>query len=396
VKDVICEESARLSLQVYRDRLRAIVLTGSLARNEGTFVQDQRGCRLLGDAELLLVYHERIVPPHADDLSVIRGKIEERIHRRGVRAEVTLTAVGPNYLRRLPPSIFAYELRACGEIIAGDPAILDLIPIFTPIEIPLDDAWRLLANRLVEQLESVNELLEGRPTLSPDTHYRTVKLYLDMATSLLVFAGHYAPTYEERAQNLTKLLEPPFPLKPFADEVAACTEWKISARDLVLDADRGFWERAIDQAEALWRWELAHLQQCDPSGARAELMDLWMRRQPLFERLRGWAHVVRQNGWHRSASRWPQWARRALKASPRYAVYATATDLLFALRSTRTGTVDQGNRASGSNDTILWHELNRGLPVLKRAASINGASAWQALAADALFNYRAFLSNTRS
>src|SRR5688572_30998474 len=53
MKHIICKETSRLGQQLYRDRLRAVVLTGSLARNEGTFIEGTGGCRLHGDAEFL-------------------------------------------------------------------------------------------------------------------------------------------------------------------------------------------------------------------------------------------------------------------------------------------------------------------------------------------------------
>jgi hypothetical protein len=395
MKDVICEEAARLGSQAYGDRLRAVALTGSLARNEATFVRHGQGCQLLGDAEFLFVFDERAPLASAHDLESIKEKITQGVCRRGIRAEVTLSAARPSYLRRLPPSIFAYELRSCGQIVAGDPEILRLIPEFTRADIPLDDAWQILANRLVEQLESVEELLEGRPTLSPGAHYRTVKLYLDMATSLLVFAGAYAPTYQERARNLVKVVEAPFPLKPFTDDVMACTEWKLSRRELI-NPEREFWERAVDYARALWGWELARLQRRDPATEPAELMALWMRRQPLHDRLRGWAHVVRQKGWHRSVVSWPYWLRRALETSPRYSVYAAATDLLFAFRSSKIARDSELNQFPRPNDGRSGYEPSARLPVQSQAASLNGGPAWRARAADVLLNYREFLVNTRA
>jgi hypothetical protein len=392
VKDVICEETARLGLQVYRDCLRAVVLTGSLARNEGTFVEDTQCCLLLGDAEFLLVFSERAVLPSDADIAVIRKKIEERIHRRGVRAEISLGAVRPNYLRQLPASIFAYELKACGKVVAGDPHILALIPEFTRDEIPLEDAWRLLANRLVEQLKSVDEVLERRLTLSPSAHYRTVKLYLDMATSLLVFAGGYAPTYEERARNLGKLMDSPsgatswpFPLKTFTDDVVMCTKWKLCPSCNVLDADQGFWERAIDYAQALWRWELAGLQRCEPNVEPAELMGLWMRRQPFRYRLRGWAYVVRKHGWRRSWREWSRWLRQFAHASPRHLVYATGSTVVFELRAARESRLVPG-----------LERLAHNLPVTAWPGPNGNRSPLQSLAESIVQNYKHFVVETRA
>jgi hypothetical protein len=391
----VVETTATLCRQVFHDRLRALVLTGSLARSEGTFVRADNEWCLLGDAEFLLVFDEKSRPPLADDTRLLSAKLEERTAQHGLGAEITLSPVRPGYLRRLSPSIFAYELKACGQVVLGEPDVLSLIPAFGVREIPLEDAWRLLANRLVEQLESVDELLEGRATLSPAAHYRAVKLYLDMATSLLVFVGGYAPTYEERAKTLRRLVEPParttswpFPSGPFADAVEACTEWKLSASDSLLDRSRAFWERAIDFAQALWRWELARLQGVD--APPAALMTLWMRRQPLRQRLRGWAHVLRQTGWHRSLAHWPRWARQALVASPRYVVYAAATDLLFGLRWPN---ILITNGSSGGPHRL---EPGRRLPLTPGAGAQNGGLVPELRAADVLFNYRSFLMNTRA
>lgn len=398
MKSVICEEVARLCQQVYREGLRAVVLTGSLARNEATFVKDDEGALLLGDAEFLLVFGNGATLPTSDDLRLIRQQIEERVRRRGLRADITLTAGPEAYLRALPPSIFAYELRTCGETLAGDAGALALIPDFSPADVPLEDAWRLLANRLVEQIEGVPELLERRPTLSPKLHYRTVKLYLDMATSLLVFAGGYAPTYEERARALALLrdAEPsasraPFALQDFCAEVGECTRWKLGAVDPGGDVPRAFWERAMAHANALWRWELVQLAGDDDAGAPDRtLMARWMRRQPLSARVRGWAHIVRQAGWSSSWSRWPAWARLALRTSPRYAVYATATELLFGLR-TSSGAAHDGGGANAQDQDVIAQ-----LPVAPRSKAANGGRTWTDIADDVLFNYHEFLVNTRS
>src|SRR5204862_702462 len=90
----------------------------------------------------------------------------------------------------------------CGQAIWGDAGALALIPDFSPSEIPLEDGWRLLCERIVEQLSVADQLLEWRPTLSAEAHYQTVKLYLDMATSFLLFSGVYAATCREPSKRL--------------------------------------------------------------------------------------------------------------------------------------------------------------------------------------------------
>ena len=57
-RPLILDETVALCTQVYKNRLRAIVLTGSVARDEGTFVNTAEGMTLLGDAEFFVVFHD--------------------------------------------------------------------------------------------------------------------------------------------------------------------------------------------------------------------------------------------------------------------------------------------------------------------------------------------------
>lgn len=394
MKGVIAEEVARRCRSAFGDRLRALVLTGSLARDEGTFVKDDSGCQLLGDAEFLLLLEGRAALPTRGALGALARQAEDSVQRCGLGAKISLTAGRLDYLRKLPPSIFAYELRHCGQTLVGPRETLSLIPDFPRGDIPREDAWRLLANRLVELLEGVDEILEAQPVLSPALHYRTVKLYLDMATSLLVFVGGYAPTYAERAATLRTLLASPRPARlpfdfaRFAADVIRCTDWKLGAAEAGDDVSRAFWARAVDYAHALWRWELAHLVECHDPVSNETLMDLRRRGQPFGERLRGWAHVVRQGGWRDGPSQWPRWARGALRTSPRYAVYAAAAALIFDLRSPHAPAVNRG--AEGRR----WCVVGETLPFARHLSG--RGTLRRSVAADVLLNYHRLLTNTRA
>jgi hypothetical protein len=383
LRDLICAETRAVCQQTYRQTLRAIVLTGSLARNEATFVEGSDGSTLLGDAEFLLVFHSGAPLPSTGDAHRVRLEIEGRLLRHGLRGTVTVSGVPPSYLRRLRPSIFAYELTAYGSVIAGDQSILNLVRRFAVSEIPLEDAWRLLANRIVEQLET----LQGRPAdetpLRDHVHYRTVKLVLDMATSLLVFVGGYKPTYAERSVSLRQLADSrgaaewPFPARAFADAVVDCTEWKLSDRPSD-GAQRAFWGRAVAYAQALWAWELVRLLKLANQLPVDVLIRQWMQRQPVGERARSWASVLRRSGWLRSLGYWPRWVRLAFRGSPRYLVYAAAGDLLF---------------SGGSVPPTTVRRIQRCLPVVSHIPGAASSSV-RHLATDILENYYRFLVET--
>jgi hypothetical protein len=307
-----------------------------------------------------------------------------------------LSPVRGAYLRRLRPAIFAYELRASGRVVWGDATVLSLAPAFSAADIPLEDAWRLLCNRLVEQLEVAADMSEPATDLPEPALYRTVKLHLDMATSLLVFLGSYEPTYRQRAERLRDLARRrsqsdryPFRLEPFARIVTACTDWKLAGGDE--PAPEGVsWAGVIERARRLWRWELVRLTGVSAELADHALLEAWLSRQPAADRARGWLHVLRKCGWQRSWRYWPRWAHLARRGSPRYLVYSAACRLLFELPRFE---------AEGSDETReggAWEGLWDDLPVIRPWASQRRALPWQEAASEITWSYHEFLVGTRA
>ncbi len=405
LKATICEETARQCAAEFGDPLRGMVLTGSLARDEATFLAEGQRCKLLGDAEFLLVFHERTALPSAPSLNVLSKRIENGLFGREILGHIALSAVHPAYLRKLRPHIFAYELRTCGQVIWGDSEILSLIPAFSPSDIPLEDAWRLLCNRMIEQLEVLDGLVDRPETLPPTVYYRTVKLYLDMATSLLVFLGAYEPSYRKRAEKLKELAESelpekrsPFPLPGFAERVAACTRVKVrgftSAGLSEAAGHNGvgfaYWEEAVEYARLLWRWESGRLTDTHVQLSNRALWERWMQRQPVSVRLRGWLCVLRKQGWHKSWREWFRWGRRSCQASPRYWVYAAASELFFRLPCL----LQQREEKAELNAD--WEALSEKLPVVRRIRTQEGRPIWLQLASEVVWNYHEFLVDTRS
>lgn len=396
LRATVGSETARLCAERYAGQLRAVVLTGSLARDEGTWRTDGGRSRALGDAEFLLVFGDRAPLPEAADVETLAERIDSHLAARGIVCPITLSPVGATYLRRLPPAIFAYELRTSGQVVWGDATVLSLIPAFAASDIPLEDAWRLLCNRLVEQLEAAPEMSERSTDLAEPALYRTVKLHLDMATSLLVFLGSYEPSYRQRAERLRELAgrqdqtgRYPFRLEPFARIVTACTEWKLAEGDA--PAPEGVsWEGVIERSHRLWRWEVARLSGASPELPDHALLETWLRRQPAADRARGWLHVLRKCGWQRSWRLWPRWAHLARRGSPRYLVYSAACRLLFELPRL------EGGASEGADETTVWQELWGDLPVIRPWANQRRALPWQEAASEITWSYREFLVGTRA
>ena len=381
----ICQEVERACRDLLSSSLRAVILTGSLARDEGSFLRNQHGWLLLGDADFLAVVDGGSVPGSVID--EIRRQSISALRRHGITAEIGIGIVAPEFFRKLRPHIFAYELRSCGRVIDGDATILSQIPAFTSEDIPRHDAFRLLANRMIELLEPIAQL-EPRSTHAPGLRYAIDKLYLDMATSLLVFYGQYAPTYSERLERLRRLAESasvsdaPFQLREFAERVAVCTESKLHPLETEFSLDD--LHQAIDCARALWQWELRRLRQERQGFARVFGGSEMPACESFEQWLRGWLYVLRHEGWHRGWRQWSRWLRLCLKASPRYLVYSAACELFFVVPK-----IEQGGSLS------LFAPLRDRIPLVEQA-SPGQADDWRALAREITHNYKELLVGTRS
>jgi hypothetical protein len=397
VTDSICEEASRACERKFGRGLRALILTGSFARGEGSFIRHNEIWQALSDAEFIAVLTDFARLPSAIEQREIQHKTCQALHACGVDCSLSFGFVHADFLRRLQPSIFAFELRACGRVLSGDTSVLSLAPQFRPSEIPLEDAWRLLCNRLVECLEVLACMGSQCEPVSPQASYRIVKLYLDMCTSLLVFCGAYEPRYAQRADALSKLAQSeradaPFSLSDFSKRVSAATDIKISRQSSESIGASSRKEMASVTAEAmayarqLWRWELRKLTNGNDDMDDQQLLKRWMSQQGMSQRLHGWAYVCRKQGWHRSWREWGRWLRLLCQASPRYCVYAVASEMCFVL----TSTLDA--HLLTDSDCRRWRDL---LPVRKETSG-SERSPWSQLMAETIWNYQQFLVETRA
>ncbi|MGH9727429.1 MAG: hypothetical protein ACRD4V_02415 [Candidatus Acidiferrales bacterium] len=382
-------------LSAYGNRLRAIVLAGSLARNEATFIRAGKGWTLLGDADCYLVFQKNASLPSDPEIFSLQGKIEGSLREKGLNGKIGLSAVAPRFLENLTPLISTFELRNSGEILWGEPDVLSLIPNFSENEIPREDAWRMLCNRMIEQLAFAGDLSHMSAELTPELHYATVKLFLDMATSYLVFAGHYVPSFQERSKRLSALAErssddAPFPLRKFAARLAECTLWKISGEDEDRDNRTELWHEAITYMRRLWRWEMIQL-----TGARGEmtipaLSERLARSQTREQRLRGWLSLAKRRGFLKSWRSWRRWARLSFHSTPRYLVYRAAAEVAFRLPCL----IKHAGQPPRLD--VDWHKVRALLPEHVQRSKSDEALLWCEVVEDITWNYSEFLLGTRA
>jgi hypothetical protein len=391
----ICDSALRECEEAFRDRLRAVISTGSVARDEASFLRRENSFVVCGDAEFLVVFKKNAALPATAALGDVRRRIEKNLLQRNIQCKIDLSAVHMGYFQHLPAHIFTYELKHCGRIIAGDERILQTIPDYSPGDLSREDAWRLLCNRLVEILECADELSREDKQPSSVLRYKIVKLYLDMAASFLVYVGAFVPTYRERCEALMHLAagkpmvtEYPFDLSSFAEIVADCTEQKLApsaAGELSMDVCL---HAAIQLARALWRWELTQLVATKEELTDAELFDRWIRQLPFRKNICGWLYILRACGWRHSDVVLLRWLNLR-KASPRHWIYLIASTLLF-----------QWNTAANTSERQAQDadlaKLARYLPIKNAARTDQQRLSWENLACDAHRNYQEFVAGTRA
>jgi hypothetical protein len=395
LRKLICAAVLRECTEAFGDQLKAVISTGSLARDEASVLRQENSFVVCGDAEFLVVFKKKAALPASLALGQIHRRIEQNILQQNIQCKIDLSAVHPGYFLRLPAHIFTYELKHCGRVIAGDERILETIPDYSPNDLSREDAWRLLCNRLVEMLECAAELTGENQQPSSALRYKIVKLYLDMGASFLVFENAFVPTYRKRCQALLCLAvekpaitEHPFDLAGFTEIVVDCTEQKLAPgaadehlTDLSLHA-------AIRSARALWRWELTQLVGAKEELNDAELFDRWVRRQPFRKNIRGWLYILRTCGWRQSDVVLLRWLNLR-KASPRHWIYLIASTLLFQWNAASSSSEPKGQDADLA-------KLAGCLPINDAAAKNQSKLACENLAAEVFRNYKQFVAGTRA
>ena len=388
----ICQAVVELASVAFPSGLRSIVLTGSLARGEGTWLRDGARTRVAGDAEFLMIFEDSAELPSVDAIVRYRQVVTSRLAARAIDVQVGLSSVKTRYLVKLRPHIFAYELIVHGKVIYGDQSILALAHAFTAPEIPLEDGFRTLLNRMIELLEALCEVEESG-TITERVHYRAVKLTLDMASSYLVFRGQYEPTYRARAARLQKLaatsVSSAFAIQPLSNLVAEATRYKLDGFDRDASMAATDLIELVNQSHALWLWELKNLVGISRGDSDSELMRAWIGDQELSERLRGWASVAKRSATQCNLIHLLLWLARSAEGSPRRLIYGAASELFFALPGLLWGDEKKVNHSH-------WEKLLRELPVAKPPDGVPAAANWRGLGCSIAWNYHQFIESTRS
>lgn len=310
-------ELLAVSEQVRADTRRysalGLILTGSFARGEATILVDpEGGIRWLSDIECLVVFPaDKQRAPIGEVDQVLRGIESERNLRAsnmGSGIKLELRSIQAPRLARLRPAIFSRELLEHGKLLWGEPAALPL-PRWYPqagSEIPAADGFRLLNNRIMEQLAvRLNDERGSEDRISRS--YWLSKFWIDLATSLSIFLHCYVTTYLGRQASIEKTLAARPEL--FGDsfgplfvtrlkESMAIKVGKLSA----FNSYSASLNEAASAAAQVWGWESDQLAgRSFGGGDWRSIVSRLRRAETASQRIRDWARLLLRRG--RSGSR---------------------------------------------------------------------------------------------
>jgi hypothetical protein len=314
----------------------ALILTGSTARGEQSVVERDGSIHWLSDLELLVVVPDAMpLPQLRRQLAAAATRINADLRAQGCDAAVELTTAPERYFRTLTPHVFSFELRTHGRQLFGDHRYLADIPPFEASAIPLEDAWRLVSNRMVEWLDHL-----AGPLREPEWEaYLIAKQYTDLVTSLSLFAGTYTATYQGRHDRLPELanflrstrLEEVLARHGFQEAAARSIGYRLNPAPMCgLDGGWIAMKNALPTLlTSVWRWELERLSS-RPSEDSARALAAARRVYRLRGRLRGWARFWVSLPFARLAPHVLRHARLFPAGSPRSLIYTSAAELLEA------------------------------------------------------------------
>jgi hypothetical protein len=341
-----------------------LILTGSVARGEGTLIADPEiGSRWLGDIECQLVFNDRRGAPVADinySLRELEGRLNRDRENRSRGMRIGLNAIGVSRLARLRPAIFTREMLEHGKLLWGEPAALPQPSWWTAgqLQIPLRDAFRLLNNRIVQQVEARmgREVGSGAPL---SAEYALNKFWIDLATSLSVFLDCYRSSYRERQVALeSRLAENCSPLtagnaRLVVARLRDAMVVKEGRPPAEIHSDDAFAE-AARVASDVWYWEAGQL-----VGSDSEPAD-WRSILPLLRRI------------DTASGRGRDWARFLLR---RHALRELHPGLGGIVRiAIRAGSFANAIYGAGSMLEFFWREIDArnvvGTPVAAAVAAL--------------------------
>ena len=278
-----------------------LILTGSLARGEGSLTRDEQGKpQWLSDIECLVVFTDaRRAEAAAINAALSRTALAlvAAADENCAGLKIQLNLIFSSRLLAMRPAIFTRELATHGKLLwAGCGSVPSPSAALEPV--PHADGFRLLNNRIVEKLPVRARLAEVMLDHTA-AWYTLRKFWLDLGSSLSVFLDCYRPSYRERSEviNAAVLSRPEIFSPPTLERALACMHQAetIDTKKLV-PADSflpSAFDEAAEAAQQVWDWESKQLLHVDNDrGGWARVPHRLRRIQSTSQRIRDWARLL--------------------------------------------------------------------------------------------------------
>jgi hypothetical protein len=207
--------------------IRAVLLSGSLSKGEGTILRKKSEVKVLSDMDL------HFVLKYPWDFFLLRKKIEVFLENLTVPFEVS---VGLEWRMNGNRTIQSYELKKSGKVLFGDPFILDSISMDSPTQIPRWEGIRLLLNRVIELINVLikYETADSKENFDAEFYYVCMKAYLACCDDFLLLENQFAPSCQERYEQFVRLFKSSHLRKVMPDldeKVTEAIKFKLNLRD---------------------------------------------------------------------------------------------------------------------------------------------------------------------
>jgi hypothetical protein len=180
---------------------QAVILTGAFGRGEGSVLCSEGPPRPLNDYDVLVACDEGFRP----HLKFLGKTLAARI---GIDY-VDLGPLDPNWFDKLCLTMFTFDLKYGSETLWGDGSLLESIPRFAPSEIPLEEGYKLLQNRISGLLIGLRPNLFSSPHRTPSESFflihQIVKAAIAIGDFHLLTIGEYCSSYRQRLERLFSL-----------------------------------------------------------------------------------------------------------------------------------------------------------------------------------------------
>ncbi|MBI4652446.1 nucleotidyltransferase domain-containing protein [Candidatus Desantisbacteria bacterium] len=275
-----------------KNLIESIILTGSFARGEEVVICFKDNLKFFSDIEFLIIIKDSLDFKYAKNkFKELAKDFTEKSAESGSGIDVTFGVSTIEVLKKMKPRIFTYELKNFGKVLWGNKTILDCIPLNNNRDIPVEDAMRLLFNRMIEQLINYQNIIKTESFDTESALYQIGKGYLDIAKSFMVFRSMYEKNYLKMSEIINGLTVNNLDTKGLSAQVKYWAIFKTSPVELkktkkeILDE----WFRLANYFRQMWLWQSnIYLKQKIWVDNPLRLIKLYFVKEPKMNKFKGW------------------------------------------------------------------------------------------------------------